>query len=60
MNYDEQFYQEYLTKVKKFAETEWVKDYFNIQKRPNFWSILEYGEYNSKENQKSSYEIRKS
>jgi hypothetical protein len=60
MSYDEQFCQEYLNKVRRFAEKKWVIDYFETQKRPNFWTILEYREYTRQDNKKTAYEIRMS
>ncbi len=60
MAYNEDFYKEYLEKVREFAQIDWVKEYFEAQKKPNFWSILEYGEYGGNGYKKSSYEIRMS
>lgn len=57
MTYKEEFYQEYLGKINKFKEINWVENYIQLKKKPNFWTILEYGEISSS-NQRSSHEIR--
>lgn len=60
MGYDVKFYKEYLEKVKGFREIAWVRNYIELKKKPNFWTILEYGESVNKDEKKSSYEIRMS
>ncbi|WP_300380861.1 PD-(D/E)XK nuclease family protein, partial [Clostridium sp.] len=60
MSYDENFYKEYLEKVEGFREIPWVKNYIELKKKPNFWTIIEYGESVNNDEKKSSYEIRMS
>lgn len=60
MSYDVNFYEGYLEKLKKFEKEPWVRNYIELKKKPNFWTILEYGESVKKEVKKSSYEIRMS
>lgn len=58
MRYDATFYKDYLKKVNGFKEIDWVGNYLELSKKPNFWSILEYGKNENKLNKKTSYEIR--
>jgi len=53
------FYEDYLNKLEGFGQEDWVKDYIKLQEKPNFWTILEYGE-SDKPGHKSAYEIRSS
>lgn len=39
--YDE---EKYIEKLQKFYQLDWVRHTINLQKRPNFWSIIEYGQ----------------
>lgn len=47
-------YKSYLTFVQEFGSEDWVKNQLNMRKKPNFWTILEYGEKSTV----NSYEIR--
>lgn len=57
MTFQTEDYIEYLEKVNGLKKIDWVQNYLNLKKKPNFWTILEYGEIASA-NQKSSHEIR--
>lgn len=57
MTYNLAFYQTYINKLKGFSEINWVENYLNLKRKPNFWTILEYGEIASSR-QRSSHEIR--
>ena len=57
MTYNLEFYQTYVEKLKGFSQINWVKNYLDLKLRPNFWTILEYGQIASSR-QRSSHEIR--
>ncbi|NLJ94153.1 MAG: PD-(D/E)XK nuclease family protein [Clostridiaceae bacterium] len=57
MTYNSRFYQDYLEKLQGFKQVNWVKNYLDLKSRPNFWTILEYGQIASSR-QRSSHEIR--
>ncbi len=57
MTYDLALYENYLKKVNEFKKIGWVQNYIELKKKPNFWTILEYGQVASSR-QKSSHEIR--
>lgn len=59
MSYTLEFRKEYLNKVNKFKEINWVKNHMELEKKPNFWSIIEYGKIISSK-QRSSHETRSS
>ena len=44
MTYNSRFYQDYLEKLQGFKQVNWVKNYLDLKSRPNFWTILEYGQ----------------
>lgn len=50
-------YEKYLGKINEFKEIGWVRNYIDLKKRPNFWTILEYGKIQDSR-QRSSHEIR--
>lgn len=58
MTYKDQDYINLLKIIHAFHEKDWVQEYLEARKKPNFWSIMEYREHESKENKKTSYEIR--
>lgn len=43
MKYNWEFREGYLRKINEFKEKDWVKNYIELKKKPNFWSIIEYG-----------------
>lgn len=59
MTYCEKDYKEYLEKLEEFKGINWINNHLQLMKKPNFWSILEYGE-KSKSNERSAHEIRSS
>lgn len=52
-----EFYENYLEKLNNFRNVNWVKNHMALSKKPNFWTIIEYGE-DAGPNKKSSHEIR--
>lgn len=52
-------YENYLEKLKEFSELNWVKNYLELKVKPNFWTIIEYGRYDSSRD-KSAHETRMS
>ena len=57
MTYHIADYKNYLAKLKKFQEIGWVKRYLYLKKRPNFWTITEYGRVESPKD-RSAHETR--
>lgn len=57
MTLKEKKYENYLEKLHEFKEIDWVKNYIDLKKKPNFWTILEFGQIEGSK-QKSSHEIR--
>lgn len=55
--YTEEDYKNYVEKLRKIKEIDWVNFQLSLNKRPNFWSIIEYGEM-KKANNRSSHEER--
>lgn len=53
MTYHTKDYENYLEKIKKIRQLDWVQNHLNLMAKPNFWSILEYGEKSI-----SAYETR--
>lgn len=43
MTYGEKDYKNYLEKVREFRELGWVQNHLHLLRKPNFWTILEYG-----------------
>lgn len=60
MTYSISDYQAYLEKLEKIQEIDWVKNHLYLMKKPNFWTILEYGKEQVKSKERSSHEIRTS
>jgi len=52
-------YNTYIEKLRKIEEIDWVKFELSLNERPNFWSIIEYGE-KVKKGGRSSHEERMS
>ena len=59
MNMTVKEYEAYLEKLKEFRELAWVNNYLELKKKPNFWTVIEYGRYNSSKD-KSAHETRMS
>lgn len=59
MTYSENAYKDYLEKMKDFKELDWVKNHLQLMKKPNFWTILEYGEDKGTQD-RSAHETRSS
>ena len=59
MEYTTKEYDAYMKKIKRISNLGWVKHHQQLNKKPNFWSILEYGEERSTQS-KSAHETRSS
>ncbi len=59
MTYTLKDYENYLKNLKKVNELSWVKNYLDLKEKPNFWTIIEYGKYESS-NGRSAHETRMS
>jgi len=59
MTYQEEDYKTYLEKLQEFKEINWIKNHLQLMKKPNFWTILEYGESKGP-NGRSAHETRSS
>lgn len=59
MTYTSKDYENYLEKLKEFNELNWVKNYLELKVKPNFWTIIEYGRYDSSKD-RSAHETRMS
>src|SRR5690625_2256409 len=59
MTYQLEDYKTYIKKLKKIQEIDWVNFQLSLNERPNFWSIIEYGD-KIKKNKRSSHEERMS
>lgn len=57
MTTKKEFYKNYLEKLNEFKNINWVKNYLELKEKPNFWTIIEYGE-EVRLNKKSAHEIR--
>lgn len=44
MTYHVEDYKTYLEKLEDFKKIDWIKNHLQLMKKPNFWTILEYGE----------------
>lgn len=55
--YNEQDFTAYLAKLERFKEISWVSNQLKLMKKPNFWTILEYGDTKGN-NKRSAHEIR--
>lgn len=49
-------YKQYIEKMNSFKQIDWVHNHLQLSAKPNFWSILEYGEGTHR----SAHEIRTS
>src|SRR5690625_7333467 len=59
MTYNSKDYQNYVEKIEKFKTLDWVKNHLHFKEKPNFWTILEYGEYRGSQD-RSAHETRSS
>lgn len=59
MTYTLKDYEAYLEKLRSFKDLAWVKNYLKMRVKPNFWTIIEYGKYESS-NDRSAHETRMS
>lgn len=59
MKYQKEDYENYIKKLRKFKEIKWIKNHLYLKSKPNFWTILEYGEENSSRD-RSAHETRSS
>jgi len=59
MTYNSKDYQNYVEKIEKFKTLDWVKNHLHFKEKPNFWTILEYGEYRGSQ-ERSAHETRSS
>lgn len=59
MTYTTKDYKNYLGELKKIKEFDWVKNHLHLNKIPNFWTILEFGE-EKEYGKRSAHEIRTS
>lgn len=59
MMYNEKDFTAYLAKLEQFKEISWVNNQLQLMKKPNFWTILEYGDTKGP-NKRSAHEIRSS
>lgn len=59
MSYTLKDYENYLEKLKEVNQVNWVKNYLELKKKPNFWTIIEYGRYESSKD-RSAHETRMS
>src|SRR5690625_6084144 len=57
MSYTEKDYRNYVDKLNNIREMDWVKFQLDLNKQPNFWSILEYGT-SIRKDKRSSHEER--
>lgn len=59
MTYYPEDYKKYLEKLEDFKKITWIKNHLQLMKKPNFWTILEYGESKGP-NGRSAHETRSS
>lgn len=59
MAYRAEDYKTYLEKLEDFKKINWIKNHLQLMKKPNFWTILEYGESKGP-NGRSAHETRSS
>src|SRR5690625_483889 len=59
MKYKKEDYENYLEKLNKFKEINWIKNHLYLRSKPNFWTVLEYGEGTSSRD-RSAHETRSS
>lgn len=59
MTYTLTDYQNFLDKVQDIQALDWVKNHLHLKEKPNFWTILEYGEYRGSQ-ERSAHETRSS
>ena len=59
MTYSVKDYENYLEKLQAFSQLGWVKNHLHLLEKPNFWTILEYGEHRGTQD-RSAHETRSS
>lgn len=59
MTYQTAQYQAYVTKLQQLKNIGWINNQLQLKKKPNFWSILEYGEQKGLQT-RSAHETRSS
>lgn len=59
MAYRKADYENYLAKLTTIKNIPWIKNHLYLKKKPNFWTILEYGEGKSSRD-RSAHETRSS
>ena len=59
MVYGSEDFKAYLEKVISIGNLDWVKNHLSLKEKPNFWTILEYGEERGTQS-KSAHETRSS
>lgn len=59
MTYQTAQYQAYVTKLQQLKNIGWINNQLQLKKKPNFWSILEYGEQKGLQ-ARSAHETRSS
>lgn len=59
MTYHVEDYKTYLEKLEDFKKIDWIKNHLQLMKKPNFWTILEYGESKGSQ-ERSAHETRSS
>lgn len=59
MTYQTKDYKNYLGKIVEFKQLGWVQTHLHLMEKPNFWSILEYGEDRGAQD-RSAHETRTS
>lgn len=59
MTYHAEDYKTYLEKLLDFKKIDWIKNHLQLMKKPNFWTILEYGESKGSQD-RSAHETRSS
>ncbi len=59
MTYHAKDYKKYIKKLQDFKKIDWIKNHLDLIKKPNFWTILEYGESKGSQD-RSAHETRSS
>lgn len=57
MNNEMKNVEQYVKKLKGFYKIDWIKDSIELQKKPNFWTVIEYGKV-TQGMQRSAHETR--
>lgn len=59
MTYQAEEYKKYIEKLQELKEIAWVNNHLELMKKPNFWTIVEFGEHRGTQD-KSAHERRSS